>query len=262
MQMRFNYHTHTERCFHAHGEDEAFVLAAIEAGFDEIGFADHSPWPFEGGYVSGMRMHADELENYVNSIRYLKEKYKDKISIKIGLECEYFKEYMPWLEKSIEELKIDYIILGHHHCTNEIGGKYNGFITEPEDIIAYKNEVVEAVHTGLYSYICHPDLYMKGYPAWDKHCEKVAEEIIAASIETGVPLEYNLLGLSRSKIDGTDGYPHPNFWDKVAKMGGKAIIGIDAHNPDDYFDRDLFEEAQENLRNLGIETVESIKFFR
>ena len=69
--MKFNYHTHTERCFHAKGKDEEFVLAAIEAGFDEIGFADHSPWPFEG-YVSGMRMHENDFEPYVNSIKALR----------------------------------------------------------------------------------------------------------------------------------------------------------------------------------------------
>ena len=45
--MKYNYHTHTERCFHAKGSDEEFVLAAIEAGFNEIGFADHSPWNFK-----------------------------------------------------------------------------------------------------------------------------------------------------------------------------------------------------------------------
>lgn len=259
--MRFNYHTHTERCFHARGKDEEFIVAAIEAGYDEIGFADHTPWPFEN-FVSGMRMADTELLNYVASIKYLREKYKDKISIKIGLECEYFKEYMPWLKKSTDELGIDYIILGHHYCTNEIGGKYNGFITAPQDIYAYKDEVVEAVHTGLYSYICHPDLYMRGYPVWDEHCEKVAEEIIAASVETGVPLEYNLLGFSHSKNDGKDGYPYPKFWDKVAQLGGKAIIGIDAHTPDAYFNKVLFKEAQDNLRKLGIETVEGIKFLR
>ena len=32
--MKYNYHTHTSRCFHARGTDEEYVLAAIEAGFD------------------------------------------------------------------------------------------------------------------------------------------------------------------------------------------------------------------------------------
>ena len=107
--MKYNYHTHTSRCFHAKGSDEDFVKTAIEAGFDEIGFADHSPWPFES-YVSGMRMTTDELLQYCQSIKALKEKYKDRISVKLGLECEYFPKYIPWLKKAIDENETDYII--------------------------------------------------------------------------------------------------------------------------------------------------------
>ena len=88
--MKCNFHTHTARCNHAVGLDEEYVLSAIEAGFDEIGFSDHTPWPFESGYVSPMRMRADELEEYVLSVNRLREKYKDKIKIHLGLECEYF----------------------------------------------------------------------------------------------------------------------------------------------------------------------------
>lgn len=96
--MKYNYHTHTELCNHAKGSNEEFVLAAIEAGFDEIGFADHSPWPFEN-FVSGMRMTADELEMYCRSVKALKEKYKDKISIKLGLECEFSQNTTNGLKK-------------------------------------------------------------------------------------------------------------------------------------------------------------------
>ncbi len=259
--MKFNYHTHTERCFHAKGTDEEYVLAAIDAGFDEIGFADHSPWPFKG-YVSGMRMHEKDFEPYVNSIKALREKYKDKISIKIGLECEYFKEYIPWMREKIDELELDYIILGHHYSTNEIGAEYNGALTTVEGIEKYTDEVVEGIKTGLYSYVCHPDLYMKGYQIWDEHAERMAKKIITAANEEGIPLEYNLLGLSRSKDEGVYGYPYPDFWLLAAEMGAKAIIGVDAHRPYAYGNTELFEEGKQTLKKLGIETVEKIRFFR
>ena len=44
--MKANYHTHTARCGHATGTGEDYVLAAIEQGFDELGFSDHVPWPY------------------------------------------------------------------------------------------------------------------------------------------------------------------------------------------------------------------------
>lgn len=259
--MKFNYHTHTSRCFHAKGEDEEYILAAIEAGFDEIGFADHSPWPYRG-YVSGMRMHENDFEPYVRSIKALREKYKDKISIKIGLECEYFKEYIPWLREKIDELGVDYIILGHHYSTHEVGADYNGALTTVEGIKKYTDQVVEGIRTGLFSYVCHPDLYMKGYQKWDSHCEEMARKIISAANETDIPLEYNLLGLSRSKNEGVPGYPYHDFWLLASEMGAKAIIGVDAHQPDAYGDTELFEEGRKNLSELNIETVDTIKFFR
>ena len=49
--MKANYHTHTARCGHATGTDEDYVLAAIEQGFDELGFSDHVPWPYQDGYT-------------------------------------------------------------------------------------------------------------------------------------------------------------------------------------------------------------------
>ena len=42
-----NYHMHTKRCMHASGSDEDYVLAAIEGGYEEIGFSDHSPWQYK-----------------------------------------------------------------------------------------------------------------------------------------------------------------------------------------------------------------------
>lgn len=259
--MKYNYHTHTYRCFHATGTDEEYVKAAIEAGFDEIGFADHTPWNFEG-YVSGMRMHEKELKGYCDSVKFLREKYKDKISIKLGLECEYFPKYMPWLQRMIEENEIDYIILGHHFSKDEKGGLYNGNMFRPEHLYTYKEDVIEAMETGLFSYVAHPDIFMRGYPEFDKHCEKISAEIIEKAIETNTPLEFNLLGFSHSKNDGKQGYPYPDFWQMAGRMKPPVTVGIDAHTPGAYLDYELFRNGYDELEKLGLHVVDKIKMFR
>lgn len=76
--LKCNYHTHTMRCHHAVGEDEAYVLAALEAGFDELGFADHAPWPYASHFVSNIRMSMEDFPGYLQSIRRLREKYQGK----------------------------------------------------------------------------------------------------------------------------------------------------------------------------------------
>ena len=259
--MKYNYHTHTARCFHATGKDEEYVLAAIKAGFDEIGFADHSPWNFDG-FVSGMRMHENELEGYCNSVKALREKYKDSISVKLGLECEYFPKYMPWLKEMLEKHETDYIILGHHFCDDEPGSLYNGQMTEPAQLYRFRDDLLEAMDTGLFAYVAHPDIFMRGYPVFDEHCKKISEDIIKKAIETETPLEYNLLGLSHSKADGKQGYPYPDFWAMVSEMKPLVTMGVDAHSPEAYLDSELYEKGIAYLTSLGLELTDKIKFLR
>lgn len=260
--MKFNYHTHTSRCMHAQGADEEYVLAAIEAGFDEIGFSDHCAWPYEK-FVSGMRMSADKIEDYTSSVKQLKEKYKNQISIKLGWECEFFEMHIDWLREIVKEYEFDYLILGHHYSPYEKGGNYNGKIKTPKKIELYKEGVLKAMDSGLFSYVAHPDLYMKAYRKFDEHAEKVAREIIAKAIETNTPLEYNLLGLEYSKQDGKMGYPYTSFWEIAAEMGAKCVIGIDAHRPSFYLETaESYRNARNYLNELGLEFAEEIKFFK
>ncbi len=257
--MKYNYHTHTTLCKHAKGDNEEFVLAAIEAGFDEIGFADHSPWPYENGFVSGIRMDKEQLSAYCESIKALKEKYSNKISIKLGLECEYFPKYMPWLREKIGEHGIDFIICGHHFCDDEPGHIYNGNIKTSEALYKYRDDIVEAMETGMFSYIAHPDIFMRGYTVFDEDCQRASRDIILKSIETGVPLEYNLLGLSHSENDGKQGYPYPDFWKLVGEMKPPVTMGIDAHEPSAYLDRELYQKGIDALHKLGLELAGEIK---
>ena len=81
--QKFNYHSHTKRCGHAIGEDEEYVLAAIANGYTKMGFSDHAP--YRNGYAPGERMHKEELDSYIESVKVLQEKYKDQI------------EYSHWL---------------------------------------------------------------------------------------------------------------------------------------------------------------------
>ena len=87
--MLANYHTHTKRCQHAKGEDREYVEAAIQSGFQILGFSDHCPWPFPDGYVSGIRMKPSEIDGYFHSLESLREEYKNDIHIFIGFEAEY-----------------------------------------------------------------------------------------------------------------------------------------------------------------------------
>ena len=100
--MKTNYHTHTYRCGHAlKCLDEEYVIKAIENNYSELGFTEHAM--FSDIYNEyGMRPPYSDLDEYIKTINSLKEKYKEKIKIYIGMECEYFEEYYDELNELLD----------------------------------------------------------------------------------------------------------------------------------------------------------------
>ena len=261
-----NYHTHTWRCMHAGGTEEEFVRRAIEVGFGVLGFADHTPWPYQSGFVSGMRMRLDQLAGYLDTVRGLKAKYSDRLLIPVGLECEAFPAYMGWL-KDLKAQSLDYLILGNHYdrtdegdhaVFSDAGGFYFGHCTRPEQVARYAKTTIAGMETGLFDYVAHPDLFCHIYDRFDETCAAVSRDICDAAVALDIPLEFNLLGAQyHTRIEERDklGYPCPRFWEITAQKGAKAIIGFDAHHPDQLDRRALHDKSLAFLRGLGIETL-------
>lgn len=262
--MKANYHTHTQRCFHAIGSDEEYVLSAIKAGYDELGFSDHTPWKYESNFVARMRMPLAEFDNYYESISSLREKYKDQISIKIGLECEYYERYMPWLTQFIEEKKLDYIIFGNHYYETDEHGIYFGYNTNEEKYMKlYVDECIAGMKTGLYAYLAHPDLFMRCCDEFSDFHKEESYRLCKAAKELDVPLEYNLSGVIYNACYGTkNGYPNYDFFKIAAEVGNDVIIGIDAHDNEDIEKKWYREDAIKVLNELGVHRIDSIKFLR
>ena len=264
-----NYHTHTWRCQHARGTEEEYVKNAVAQGFQTLGFSDHTPWPYESGFISGMRMRLSQFEGYRRTVLGLREKYAGQIEIPLGLECEAFPEYVEWLRDFKAEY-LDYIILGNHYDYSDegdhlllypAGGFYFGRCTRPEQVIRYGKRTLAGMATGLYDYVAHPDLFLHTYPEFDVECRAVSRDLCQAARDMDLPLEFNLLGLQRAESElerGWQSYPNPDFWHIAAETGCKAIIGFDAHSPDFILRTELYDEALAALTSLGMTIVKSL----
>lgn len=223
--LQANYHTHTKRCMHAVGEDREYVESAIEAGFNILGFSDHTPQVFKDGYVSGMRMRASELEQYVDSVLNLRREYASDITVMLGLETEYFPELFDGLIKLIESYPFDYMIMGQHwlyrECRETVVTKER---TEEAFLKSYVEQVIEGMRTGYFTYLAHPDVINF---TGDKTIYRKYMKRLAAELKTlGIPLEINGLGYRENRF-----YPNPCFWEIVSELGNDCVIGIDAHSP-------------------------------
>lgn len=244
--MLANYHTHTVRCKHASGSEREYIEAAIKKGFKVLGFSDHVPQPYPAGFVSGIRMDMSELPDYTSTLVKLREEYKDRIQILIGYEVEYSTRFIEPMLKELKKYPMDYLILGQHFVPNEVEGIYVGNRTDDEEQLeAYVDLVIEAMKTGLFTYLCHPDLFH--FTGDDEIYCKHMKRIVEASIEYDFPLEVNFFGF----IDGRH-YPSDRFFSMASKMGAKFVIGCDAHNPGVIANPEDVPQFEEFLKRNGI----------
>jgi histidinol-phosphatase (PHP family) len=223
--MLANYHTHTFRCKHAKGEDREYVEAAIRAGMKVLGFSDHCPWIFNDGYVSGVRMLPQNMDDYVSSIQKLKQEYSEDIMIYIGLEAEYIPELIEAQTELLKDYPIDYMILGQHYNISE-PSVYTGSVTREEAILkSYVDLILEGMDTGNYQYVAHPDLmnYIGPEEIYEFHMKRLCRYLK----EKNIPVEINMLGISDNRH-----YPSDRFLRIAQKIGNSAIIGVDAHFPE------------------------------
>ena len=261
--MLSNYHTHTTRCNHAEGTEEEYIQTALRCGYKVLGFSDHTPWAYsDPAFVSRIRMLPSQLEEYVSTLRGLREKYADRLHLHIGLEAEYFPAYLGWLKEEMERLGIEYLILGcHYDTTDEVDAKAARFGNSSSTAVGrrYAEQVIAGLETGLYRYLAHPDLFLNRTTVFDTDAEAACREICAAAARLDIPLEYNMAGLTlQDRPDGSLGYTRDEFWRIAAEYPVQAIMGCDAHAPAELDIVPLIEEKQAFLRRLGIPVLDTL----
>lgn len=252
--MITNYHTHTARCKHAEGEDREYVEAAIRAGIKTLGFADHCPWPFQDGYVSGIRMAPADLDGYFYSLESLRKEYQKELTIYIGFEAEYDPSLNDAQEKLFSNYPLDYMILGQHFLGTESDSFYTGSPNSDETILQdYVNLTIQGMQTGKYLYLAHPDLI--NYTGPDEIYEKHMIRLCNYLKEKNIPIEINLLGLWTHR-----NYTSKRFLSIAQKVGNSAILGIDAHSLEQLLNTSAEKLGISLCQEFGLHLLEEMGF--
>ena len=220
------FHVHTYRCGHASNEkDEEYVKKAIELGAKEIVFTDHAPFPGDPFFD---RMKYNELNEYVNSLRQLKEKYKDQIDVKIGLEIEYIPSYLGYYQSLKESKMFDMLMIGQHFY--EIWLDKYSFNLDIGELIANEfigcgEAIIEGINTGYFNVVAHPDRIFRKREFWSESMESMANKIIEAAKQNSVLLEVN----ASSKKHYCQYWEE--FWKSVPE--NMIVYGLDAHSTEE-----------------------------
>lgn len=224
--MKTNLHTHTVRCKHARGTERDYIEAAIEKGFEILGFSDHVPMPGDDPLVSKIRMEMREIGDYTYTLIRLREEYRGRIELLIGYEAEYIPRFFDEMMYELEKYPLDYMILGQHFFTREDSFLYAGKLSDEEyRLTEYVRTTIEGMRTGLFSYLAHPDLI--NYAGSEKLYREQMERLISEAIALDIPLEINCLGLLTDRH-----YPSDRFFSLASEMGADFCIGCDAHDPE------------------------------
>ena len=236
---------------------EENVLAAIRKNMISIGFSDHSYTEFDPDTFC---MKKDVLPDYIAEIRRLKEKYKDRIEVYLGMDLDGFST----LE---DRTPFDYI-LGCCHYVRTPGGNssvdhdkgwqidavekyFDGDYTAYSR--AYYDGYVESVVREKPDILGHFDLTTKFSMVneEDPLYRKYTLEALLACLEVTPVIEMNTGAITR----GYRSVPYPASYllDEIKKHGGKIVLGADSHHIDHL--TSYFDEACELLRANGIHSI-------
>jgi histidinol-phosphatase (PHP family) len=248
-----DYHLHGNFSGHGQGDLAEYVEAALAKGFVEIGFSDHLPLAVNPDPYHAML--EEKLPLYVERVLSLRERYRGRITIKLGIEADYLEGYETETKRLLASQPFDYVIgalhfLGDWHFTSKAG--IARFANE-DPVTAfpkYFEKLERMIETGLFDIVAHPDALRRGAFQPARSMEKEHREVARLLAARGMAIEINTGGIRRN---AGSVYPERGFFAACAEAGVPATLGSDSHSPADV-GRD-FDAAIGLLREFGVAEV-------
>ena len=230
-----DYHVHTARCGHAGGTMREYVEAALARGLLEIAFTDHAPLYFLPGDDPdpGLAMTRAELPGYVEEVLALREEYRGRVEVLLGIEADYAEGH----EAALRELLAPYdwdVVLGSVHW---VAGAW---IDAPGAARRHREEgtvflwweywrlLARAASSGLFDVLTHLDLPKKFGDRMPESLAASEERAVEATRTAGVAIEVSSAGLR--KAVGEE-YPSPPLLARLVAAGVPIVLSSDAHAP-------------------------------
>lgn len=226
-------HTHTNYC-DGNDSPREMVEEAIKRGFDILGFSGHSYDPS----VEPYSMTPAGTELYKSEVTALKDEFKDKINIFLGLEQDYYSkaygdgyDYIIGSVHSIEKDGVLYPVdLDPEGLQKVLDECYDGdFETFAEEYFALVEDVVNKTNCDI---IGHIDLISKFFETHPRVLTDRYKIAALKAVKTLIPFnrffEINVGAMTRGYR--TAPYPAPFILKEINRLGGKIVINGDCHN--------------------------------
>lgn len=253
--MKTDNHIHSPFC--PHGSTDSFVEyinRGIDLGLTEMTFTEHAPLP--KGFIDptpekDSGMDAALLSAYFQELQQLKEQYKDRITIKLGLEVDYIEGFEQETKAFLNEIgpNLDDSILSVHfiqhkqkwHCIDFSADSFSDISTELGSVDAvytsYFNTLEKSILADLGPFkprrIGHITLVHKFQHRFQptKSFDDRIYQILETIKRQNYQLDYNGAGVVKTLC--REPYPPERFAKRAIELGIPLLYGSDAHQAKD-----------------------------
>ncbi|WP_026690790.1 histidinol-phosphatase [Alteribacter aurantiacus] len=257
--MYIDYHTHHDRCGHASGTLREVVEKAIEKGFDHIGLSDHSPLFMDKRDHANpnMTMAKSQFPVYVEEMLLLREEYKNKIDVRIGVESDYIEGLEDRYISIYEKYPLDYIIGSVHYFDGfhvyDPRRWHRGEICVDEEYRKYLKLVQKAAKSGMFDILGHIDAIKGLNHKAQSDLTPLLEETAQVIAESGVVVELNTSGLRKCG----EIFPSSAMLKLLHDREVAFTFGSDAHSPEELGYG--WKESMDVLLSLGVRELATFK---
>lgn len=261
--MLADYHIHCRYSDDSEEEPEKIVESAVSKNFDEICFTDHVDYGIKIDHDVYNKMNDSEKEKYKNllnvdypeyfrEIGELREKSKDKITIRQGLEFGMQTHTIDDFQKVFDKYNLDFVILSCHQVDNKEfwNNAFQQGKTPDEYNYKYYEEIYKVIQKysdySILGHLDHIQRYNETIYPFEKSRE-IITEILKKVIKDGKGIEVNTSSFRYGLKDLT---PERNILKLYYELGGKIItIGSDAHKAENVGDHIPY--IQSELKKTG-----------
>ncbi len=264
--MNANYHAH---CTFCDGKDplSAYIPAAENLHFNQLGFSSHAPVPFENDFG----IQEEQIPTYCQEIDNLQT--QTNVCLLKALECDFIPAMSTPFQQFKDIYNLDYIIGGVHLVRPQNSEKlwfidgskreiyddglfqlFNGNIKQA--VTTFWEQTFEMLETQRMDIIAHVDKikmhnqhrFFQEDESWYKILVDKALQLIR---QCDVVMEINTRGLYKKRCDAF--YPSTEILLKARKLDIPVVISTDAHKAEEL---GLFAaEAEQELQRCGYGNV-------
>ncbi len=243
-----DYHLHTLFCNHATGGMERYIQSAIDLGLQEICFLDHLTFQEAGQYNA---MFPLEVPMYVNAARRLARQYRDRISVRVGLEIDFSPRHADQCRNIVNTFDFDVVGSSVHFIDGEdVVSKRSawarGELSAEEVYPQYISILESMLDYDYFDVVCHLDLPKKYNDRPSTRAVNGFLDLLEKIREKDLAVELNTSGFH---YPVKETFPSPELLGRCAALHIPVVTGSDAHAPDSV-GRD-FDQARDLLKAAG-----------